>query len=303
MTDENAPPVRRRRGLRIAIWGAIGVIALLALAGSLVYTEQSSFCPACHEMKPYYTAWQTGGHATRADCIDCHVDPGVIAHLAHKPVALMEVWSHFFVDYRFPNYGDQVPNSRCVNCHEAVTMKTKSTFSHKEHEKRGTCQQCHAATGHVVTLASLRAEGVLKDSATMPPIPGGMSPSSIAGHKPVVCQRCHDQARMKCLQCHEAPHEPKGECSDCHRPGTDFAFVHGGAGKTCAECHTPPAKHFGPDCATCHSIAVPFKDTKFSHPARIGEHNYRSFACVKCHPKDFSTSNCTCHGGNPPSGD
>ena len=294
---------RRRRGLRIAIWGVIGVAAVLALAGSVVYTEQSSFCPTCHEMRPYYVAWQTGGHATRANCVDCHVDPGLVAHLLHKPSELKELWDHFFVDNRFPNYGVEVSNARCVNCHATVVTKSVSTFSHKEHEKRGTCQQCHATTAHSVSLASLQAAGVLKAAATTVPVPGGLSPSSIVGHKAVACQRCHDQARMKCTACHQAPHEPRGECSNCHAPGAKFSFVHGGAGADCSECHTAPANHYGAGCSSCHSVGVPFKNTTFTHPARVGAHNYRSFPCAKCHPKDFTTSSCTCHGGKAPTGD
>lgn len=305
MTDDTVrpkQPVRRPKGLRLAIWAAIGVVLLLAVAGSLVYTEQSSFCAVCHEMRPYYTAWQAGGHATRADCVDCHIDPGVVAHIAHKPSELVELWDHFFADSRFPNYGVDVPNRRCVRCHATIKIKTKSTFSHKDHEKRGTCQACHATTAHTVSLASLQAEGVLKSGATAPPIPGGLKPSSIASHKVVVCQKCHDQAKMKCSQCHQAPHEVKGECSNCHAPGSQFAFVHGGSGAACSECHTPPANHFGTDCAACHSVSVPFKNARFTHPS-TGEHNYRKFACVKCHPKGYTTSSCTCHGGKAPSDD
>jgi nitrate/TMAO reductase-like tetraheme cytochrome c subunit len=295
-------PARRGGTMRLSIWLTIGVVTLIALAGSLVYTEQSSFCPTCHEMKPYYAAWQAGGHASRADCVDCHVDAGVIAHLAHKPTALKEVWDHFFADNRFPNYSVVVPNSRCTACHTTVATKSGSTFSHKDHAKRATCQECHATAGHVVSLAALAAQGVLKTAAATATVPGGLSPSSAAGHKKVVCQDCHDQARMKCSACHQAPHEPRGECSNCHKPGSKFTFTHGGTGGNCSDCHTPPANHFGAECSTCHSPGIPFKNATFTHPT-TANHTFRSFACVKCHPSGYTTSSCTCHGGNPPSGD
>jgi hypothetical protein len=111
------PSGGKKRARRLVTWGAAGVIVVLLLVGSLVYTEQSSFCPTCHEMGPYYTAWKTGPHAKDASCVDCHVDAGVIAHLVHKPTALKEVWDHFFADNRFPNYTVDVPNSRCIRCH------------------------------------------------------------------------------------------------------------------------------------------------------------------------------------------
>lgn len=298
-------PAPKRRVPWSLIWGGVAIVVLAALAGSIVYTERPSFCPTCHEMRPYYAAWQSGGHATRAWCVDCHVDPGVFARILHKPLELREVWDHFFADPRFPNYSVDVPNVRCTRdgCHPTVAARSNSTFSHAQHATRAKCQQCHATAGHVVTLAALQAEGTLKAAATTPPVPGGLVPSAAAGHKPVSCQKCHDQANMKCSQCHQAPHEPRGECSACHQPGANFTFVHGAKGSDCSQCHAPPANHFGPDCSACHSPDVPFKNTVFNHPARIGDHSFRSFPCVKCHPTGYTTSSCTCHGGRAPTGD
>lgn len=310
MTDENVAgprtsgnrPTANVRARRIVIWGAVAAIAAVVLTGSLVYTEQSSFCPTCHEMKPYYQAWQASGHATSASCVDCHVDPGVIAHLAHKPIALKEVWDHFFSNSKFPNYTVDIPNSRCLGCHPKVPNKAGSLFSHSEHAGRAKCKSCHAQTGHTVSLASLAAEGVLKTNATTPTVPG-MNPSSISGHIKIVCQECHDQAKMKCSSCHQPPHESRGECSNCHRPGTAFVASHP-LDTDCAKCHKAPAKHFGNDCAACHTPGVPFAQATFSHPRNTGEHSYRSFACAKCHPKNYTTAYCTCHpGGRAPAGD
>jgi len=295
-------PVRSRLN-RFLFWAGVAVVAVLLAVGSLIYTEQSSFCATCHEMTPYYTAWQAGGHHGHAQCVDCHIDSGFIAHMAHKPSELKELWDHFFTDNRFPNYNVDVPNARCVGCHKTVVTKSGSTFSHADHAKRAKCQECHATTGHVVSLDALQAAGVLKATATTPPVPAGLTPSAAAGHKPVVCQQCHDQAQMKCSACHQAPHEPRGECSGCHQPGANFAFVHGATGIDCSQCHTAPANHFGADCATCHTVTVPFKKTVFTHTGDTGRHTSTSFACVKCHPNGFATASCTCHGGNAPSGD
>lgn len=287
---------------RLAAWSAAGLALVAALAATAVYTEQSSFCPTCHEMRPYYMAWRAGGHAVDAQCVDCHVDAGLVAHLEHKPIALKEVWDHFLADNRFPNYSVSVPDSRCVGCHATVKVASKTTFSHDIHASRARCQECHASTGHTVSLASLRAAGVLKAFATTPPVPARLRPSAIAGHIKVVCQECHDQAAMECADCHQPPHDELGDCSNCHKPGREFVFSHGGSGQDCAQCHTPPAGHFGAGCPTCHSTGVPFEKTVFTHPA-AREHGYRSFACVKCHPKGYSSSSCTCHGGSAPAGD
>jgi hypothetical protein len=256
-------------------------------------------------MSPYYDAWATGPHATSAQCVDCHVDPGVIAHLAHKPIALKEVWNHFFSDNRFPNFNVDLPNSRCQNesCHKTIPEKTGSLFSHAAHATKALCKDCHAQSGHLVSTAALDAAGVLKQGATAP-VPGGLTPSSVPGHKKVVCQECHDQAKMKCSSCHQPPHEDKGECSNCHVVGDTFVAGHpGGSNTACGTsgCHKPPANHFGADCASCHKPTVPFAQATFSHPARVGDHSYRAFPCVKCHPSGYTTSYCSCHKGNPPS--
>jgi nitrate/TMAO reductase-like tetraheme cytochrome c subunit len=299
------PPAKRDargRARLLVVWGSIAAVALVVLTASLVYTEQSSFCPSCHEMVPYYQAWQSGGHHGRAECVDCHVDAGVIAHLAHKPIALKEVWDHFFVDNRFPNFTVDLPNSRCIRCHPSVANKPGSLFSHALHVNRAQCKDCHAQTGHTVSLASLQAAGVLKATVTTPSIAPSGTPSSIPGHIRVVCQDCHDQAKMRCSACHQPPHEDRGECSNCHRPGPKFVASHP-AGTNCAQCHTPPANHFGPDCAACHTPGVPFTQTTFTHTGNTGAHNFRSFPCVKCHPNGFTTASCTCHGGRAPTGD
>jgi hypothetical protein len=171
---------------------------------------------------------------------------------------------------------------------------------------RARCQDCHAQTGHIVSLASLAAAGVLKSNFTTPSIvPSGSvtttgTPSSIPGHIKVICQDCHDQATMRCSSCHQPPHENRGECSNCHKPGPVWIATHP-AGTNCADCHTPPANHFGADCAACHSPGVPFAQTVFVHPQT--HHDYRSRPCVSCHPNNvYTTAYCTCHRGNPPNG-
>lgn len=334
--------VTPRRTLRSFLtWGAVAIALLVGGGTFTAYSETSGFCPTCHEMAPYYDAWQQGRHHGSAQCVDCHIDPGVIAHVAHKPGELVELWDHFFVDYRFPNYSIDMPNSRCVHCHPSVTVKTGSRFSHKLHETKAQCHDCHNTTGHEVSLAFLRDAGVLKNGASMPKPPNGLTPSALNGHIKVICQKCHDQVKMKCTTCHTPPHEPRGECSNCHRPGDNFIFVHPtttsdcsrchtqsashpkttgpcsachrqpGTGwafshpvarTDCASCHTPPANHFGANCVACHSPSVPFASAVFNHPANTGDHSWRSFPCVRCHPKDYTSASCTCHGGRAPSG-
>ena len=262
----------RTTARRWIIWGAVAAVALVLLTASLVYTEQSSFCPACHEMGPYYQAWTAGPHYGHAGCVDCHVDAGILAHLAHKPYALKEVWDHFFATNTFPNFTVSVPNSRCIRCHATVPNKAGSLFSHALHVNRARCQDCHAQTGHIVSLASLAAASVLKSDFTTPSIvvsgsaaPTG-TPSSIPGHIKVICQDCHDQAQMRCSSCHQPPHENRGECSNCHKPGPVWIATHP-AGTNCAQCHTPPANHFGAGCCGLPLPRRPVRADRLRAPA------------------------------------
>lgn len=365
----------RRQGIIL-----LGIALAIALAGAgavaAVYTERPEFCPTCHEMGPYYDAWRESSHGS-VSCMACHVDPGVAAHGLHKFVALREVWHHFTRDNRFPNRGVDVPDARCTRCHKSVKVETKaaSKFSHALHAEKGRCITCHATSGHEVTLDALSAANVLRAGAIEATRGAGRSVSVAVGHVAVVCQDCHDQAKMPCFACHSAPHEPRGDCSACHATGTKFVFRHPAdtgcskchtapakhfegacslchvagstfvfrhpASQACATCHKAPAKHYGSECSSCHKPSVafasarfrhptnsscakchaapkrhyggscsschtpgaPFASARFRHPRISGEHSYRSFACAKCHPRGYSSSSCTCHGGRPPEDD
>lgn len=293
ITDDREPSAPRRRG-RARLWIIIAAVAFLvmpALAASLVYTEKSSFCRSCHEMDSYYAAWARGPHAGHAECVDCHVDAGTLAHLKHKPAALKEVWDHFFSRTTYPTYAVEVPDSRCTGCHRTVPDKIASAgplFSHDAHATKGSCKGCHLDAGHDVTFEELREAGVLRAGATTPTV-AGMKPSAIPGHITVVCQRCHDQAETPCSKCHTAPHEFRGECSECHHTGAKWEPGH--TSRTdCTSCHTPPKPHFGKECATCHAPAVPFAKTVYTHGP--------STACASCHaaPSGHYGSSCSgCH--------
>jgi nitrate/TMAO reductase-like tetraheme cytochrome c subunit len=325
-----------------ALIAAVAAVLLAAVTILVIApaTDRSAFCDRCHEMSPYYDAWAAGGHKT-VECVECHVAPGRLNRLAHKWVALGEVRSHLFGDPRFPlEHRVEVPDDHCVRCHKSVRVKTAavSRFSHREHETKAQCWECHVTTGHSVSLNALEAAGALASNATTVPasVVGSASPRPRPGHIAVSCTRCHDQSRTPCATCHRAPHVDRGSCDRCHRPGRAFAFTHPIAGdcagchkpkhpargtctlchrvgktwtfhhpadKACAKCHKPPANHFGPDCARCHKPSVPFARTRFDHPSTGAPHGYTSFPCKDCHPASPPAVSCTCHGGGRPSGD
>ena len=273
-----SPPKRDHRGRNrriVLVLVAVAVVGIVAFFPIALLTDQPSFCPSCHGMQPFYSAWQVGKHKGLW-CIDCHVDAGYPNRFAHKFAALTEVYDQLFARATFPNYNADLPNSRCLRCHPDVPVRITAIgqFSHQMHLARGVkCATCHATVGHQVTFAALDSAGVLNANQVAPGTafvgeqfagaPG--QHSALPGHRPVPCSNCHDQANLQC-----------------------------------SFCHTPPASHFGADCRLCHNPSVPF--AQFTHPPS-GEHNYLSRPCVKCHPNGYSTVFCTCHGGHPPRGD
>jgi nitrate/TMAO reductase-like tetraheme cytochrome c subunit len=255
----------RGKPLPARIWiitAVTGALLIGALAVIVQYTETAPFCRTCHEMEPYYQAWARGGHP-KATCVDCHIDPGVVAHAAHKFVALREVWDHLTTSPVFPGQAVDMPNSRCARCHPIVTMNSASRFDHALHERQGQCVVCHPTVGHDVTLAALGAEGILAPGASVVASSGPLGRGApLAGHVTVECQRCHDMTKTSCSTCHRATHEPRGECGSCHKPAATWTFAH------------PRTRH-----------------------------DYRSIPCAKCHTNGYATYSCTCHGTNSPKGD
>lgn len=296
---------------------AVAAVSLLLVAFvvTAAATDKPNFCRTCHEMDPYVDAWAVGAHKSTS-CVECHVDAGPVARLAHKFVALGEVWSHikgtppFPLDTRAP-----IPDERCVRCHERVVVNVPK-FDHARHARSSPCERCHRTAGHAVSAAALKAAGVFNADYRSPETTGVVvdgGAANLAGHKPVTCSRCHDMAETACPQCHEPRHtaagaKKTGTCETCHRPGAAFTFTHPTAG-TCSGCHTAPAQHRSGECSECHKDAG--TSWKFSHtkasdcsPCHKAPAKHRSGACSGCHKKagtswafthPKSSSCTTCH--------
>jgi nitrate/TMAO reductase-like tetraheme cytochrome c subunit len=321
----------------------LGVLALLvvgvAFVGVAKATDQPAFCRTCHEMTPYHDAWSQGPHK-EVSCIECHVDAGEVARLGHKFVALKEVVAHVRGDKLFPRATPAtVPDKRCLTCHAKVTVE-QARFDHALHASKGPCAKCHATVGHKVEVSALKDAGIYSglmqatqsvDASTVAVVDGGKA--DLAGHKTVVCSRCHLMSKTPCSACHKPKHKPRGTCTTCHAPGKTFVFIHPKnrpdcltchqrpakhsngscvnchavgpkwvfkhpSASNCSSCHRAPANHFGTNCSSCHTPSRAWKNATFSHPGIPGgEHSYRSFPCVNCHPSGFSSATCAkCHG-------
>ena len=278
-----------------------GVLALLILGASYVgvakATDQPSFCrAACHEMEPYHEAWSQGPHKD-VSCVACHVDPGPVAGLKHKVVALKEVGSHVSGDTSFPRVGlADVPDDRCIACHEDISADSTG-FNHDDHAKSGACIRCHSTTGHTVTTASLKAAGIYSgessqvesgESSTTAVVDGGKA--NLVNHKTIDCSRCHDMAATACSTCHKPEHVVRGACETCHKPGAEFVFAHP-TRDDCQTCHKTTATHtkIKAECSVCHQ--KPGVAWTFGHPGPASD-------CDSCHarPAKHRAGNCSsCH--------
>lgn len=264
---------------RILGWSIVGAV-LFGLVGASIATDASSFCNTCHEMRPYYAAWQVGAHGVNAECIECHVDAGVLKRLSHKPAALMEVVAHFSGDIAFPQpEPPTMPNARCLMCHDApIDTEDAGIFSHADHEERAECGQCHMRTGHDVSAAALTDAGIYDADAAEAralSIQGdlvaapGAGVANVPDHLAVGCSGCHDMAATGCLACHtvQVPDEhPEGaDCTVCHAGFVDWVFAHPIL-ETCSDCHDTPGDtthERETECVICH---VTPDSWVFEHP-------------------------------------
>lgn len=315
-------PARRRLMLAMKIKSLMlthpaallaAVLIALSAAGAAAVpvfkaTEKPAFCITCHEMRPYYDAWQTGAHKT-VDCVACHVDPGTVNHLKHKATATKELVDHFSTKPTFPRGDAVVPDARCLVCHKDILSRTGPKFSHKQHAGTAPCAECHRDAGHRVSTDALSRAGVLATSsaptsettttallATMTSRGAAATRSTVATSALHValpqCTRCHDLDKQTCESCHTPPHKVlpgTGGCTTCHRPGIKWVFTHP-ADPACATCHKPPANHFPGECSTCHHApGVSFKNASYGHtdPAcsicHTAPAKHRDGQCATCH--------------------
>ena len=168
----------------------------------------------------------------------------------------------------------------CEDCHthgEHLDLDVPCSVCHDEAHggTRAPCEQCHQVTGF--------APAEFNHGPCTCGFPGK--------HQTVGCLGCHEGfvftgAPTLCSGCHdeERPHDPIGECSQCHTATSwaDNRFDHNRSttfpidGKhlevSCAQCHTTSGQFAGleRDCASCHQ--------------ELGDGTHGDFgACIECH--------------------
>lgn len=256
-----------RRVLRILIWCAVLLPALIVTVTSVFFAVATPGCVRCHSDSEFASATQRAPHSGTA-CVACHVPSGVVDRAAfgfrqafHMVIPILNgdgrEWS-------------AVPDARCRSCHKDVDSKVVAArglrIDHANCAAGSECADCHATTAH--------------GSATAWP-------------------RAFDMET--CLGCHVAK-EASADCSLCHegRLPADrittgvFAITHGerwrethgmGDAGTCTACHSAA------NCATCHGSGLPHEPGFVK--VHAGFATGKDQRCTSCHERVFCDS---CHG-------
>lgn len=223
------------------------IVFVISFAAFVEFTDRPIMCTACHEMRPFYNAWQEGPHKN-VWCMYCHVDPTAPGRVLHKFPVVRQLVGHIAGWGRFPSAAPpDIPNERCTRCHSRIPPVVRGGFRHTLHSKRR-CIQCHTEGGHSITVAGLEMYGAYSgrslEERTLARLGGGAA--NISGHKQVECANCHNMGAMGCASCHVSRHKQgvnRGPgCSTCHEPGSSFVFAHPRS-DLCETCHKAPADH------------------------------------------------------------
>lgn len=144
----------RKKFKTIIIVSGLLIFALLSL-GAVKYTSDTVFCNSCHEMNPAYAGWNYNIHQ-QIHCYECHTDEGFAAKLKVKANGLKEVYLHFTQEVNMDEVKSDVPEHRCIKCHD-FTQKDKYSERvanfHTQHQGfKFDCITCHSGAGHSINM-------------------------------------------------------------------------------------------------------------------------------------------------------
>jgi cytochrome c nitrite reductase small subunit len=258
--------VEHRRALLTIAAVVIGALAVLH-AVFYVVSADSRVCASCHIMDPYIEAWRNSSHGGVA-CVQCH---------SEWRLAISGAWLRYAAGVYSTQLRAEVPDGRCLACHEHQDLDSDQTFlknihfSHRDHlgearrGKRLHCTSCHSGTGVAVAEAGHETHVRVDES---------------------VCFTCHFKGAEK--------GRAATGCLVCHGPPTTvvthqgFQFDHGSYLKRdvrCDLCHVEVVRGDAAvpreRCASCHvSRIAAFDDTESVHEIHLKQ---RQIDCKRCH--------------------
>lgn len=264
-----------KKKLPILIAGLFVLFIVLAVGG-VELSSQPGFCNTCHSMKIDYKTWENSKHKD-ISCLKCHAEPGIVGLVKVKMGGVHQLW--VTVTGNTPEkIVAEVPNSRCLQCHEKLENPKSLAnlkFDHAKHIKVNNCTDCHAKVVH--------------------------------NEKPITSS----DIKSNCVNCHTKKNVKVEQCADCHKPTHDekFKISHSASVKkstdVCMACHAKQewaegipgvGKNF---CQNCHQVSMPHKVEFIKNHGQ--EYDKNQEACVKCHNSEAvkagsKAKNCiSCH--------
>ncbi len=280
------------------------IVLVILMAVGFRFTETSTFCGLCHNMKVYVDSWRASTH-NFASCAQCHYEPGFFNHLKGKwrdgQVSLV-----MFITGKGPTKPHaEISDAAClqVGCHRKEDMNREMIFKnvafnhgkHLEELRRGKklrCTSCHAQIVQGAHLTVTEAD----------------------------CFICHfykaglqgDEYCLSCAECGSCHVQPKG---DLEVKGVKFNHKkYIDRGILCIECHTGINKGDGavPEakCVECHGepeLLQTKYPSEYLHRMHVTDHKVE---CYRCHTEirheigvtptiaDFPGSCRSCHPEN-----
>lgn len=258
--------VEHRRALLLAAAGVVGLVTVIQVASYFAAT-QAAVCGSCHIMRPYVEMRRNSSHGD-VSCVTCHTEWRFV---------LSGTYVRYALGLYAPQLRAEVPDKRCLSCHEKQDLDTDQVFlrgihfSHQGHlgeMRRGKilhCTSCHG--GHIV----------------MEEQPSGAAHFDVQRE---VCYTCHfkgaekGQAATGCLICHGPPTTVVAQ--------QGFTFDHGSYLKRdvrCAHCHVEVIRGDAnvprDRCSTCHVSRIEsYDDHERVHTIHLRDHQ---IDCARCH--------------------
>lgn len=155
----------RRYWIPFALGLIVAVVGYIAITITAERFSTPQYCGAtCHEMNTAYRTWELSSHHANksgvgAECIDCHLPPekNFFSHMTAKAVAgAKDMFKHHFggpydVEKMRIKVLENIPNSRCLKCHNNLLVKPSSSGVRAPHQEllnpakggKLRCVDCH----------------------------------------------------------------------------------------------------------------------------------------------------------------
>ncbi|MEW6111427.1 MAG: NapC/NirT family cytochrome c [Thermodesulfobacteriota bacterium] len=181
----------------VIIAGVLIFIGAVTLGGMAVYSKQSSFCASCKIMQTRYVGWERSTHArsihAKADCIDCHSEPGLIGEFKAHLNGARYVFVRLTGGHGGAILRGKVYTEGCIECHKVSDIRVKNAgheVNHRAHLAHNLqCFQCHQDLAH----------GTLLGESGMHPMQTCVACHRQQQYQMAACIRCHPQVMINNL--------------------------------------------------------------------------------------------------------